>query len=170
MDRELGFRKPTPRLGGELATYRAADGSVRPSGGFVGPGPSGGFVGPGPSGGFVGPGPSGGFVRPGPSGGFVRPGSSGGPVRPSGGFVGLLHGVLTNARMLVHALTLIYPCILLVAAFFRSAQVLAVMATSMVTLFVWALRRARQEDVTRRENVRGENVTRDVNYRDDEGD
>ncbi|OJF09720.1 hypothetical protein [Couchioplanes caeruleus] len=95
-DRELGFRKPAPRLGGAPAS-----------------------------------------------------------ARTPGGFVGLLHGVLTNARMLVHALALIYPFILLVAALSGSPQILAAMATSMVTLFVWALRRARRED---------------VNCRDDEGD
>ncbi|GGQ59859.1 hypothetical protein [Couchioplanes azureus] len=113
-DRELGFRKPAPRLGGQSAPGR-------PSGGPTGPAGSGGFAG-GPA-----------------------------PVRPSGGFVGLLHGVLTNARMLVHALALIYPFILLVAALTGSPQILAVMATSMVTLFVWALRRVRREDVNRRD-------------------
>ncbi|MFI5493980.1 hypothetical protein [Actinoplanes sp. NPDC051859] len=90
-DRELGFRKPTPRLNGEPAAQHAP-----------------------------------------------------------GGFVGLLHGVLTNARMLVHALALICPFVLLVAALLGSPEILAVMVAAMLTLIVWALRRARQEDAARR--------------------
>ncbi|WP_067503228.1 hypothetical protein [Actinoplanes sp. TFC3] len=65
----------------------------------------------------------------------------------SRGNPGLLHGILTDARKLVHALVVQMPILVTIILLVGTAEALLVLLFTMAVLLTWALRRARREEV-----------------------